>query len=91
VRWPTLRACGVNVELRLEKSEQRTDPEQNTSIYWIVLVRLSMSFEKEKMAFSRGGGLLRTDAALRAGIHPRTLYDMRVRVSSKSLVAASTD
>jgi len=36
-----------------------------------------MPFEKEKRAFSRGGGLLRTSAALRAGIHPRTLYDMR--------------
>ncbi len=36
-----------------------------------------MSFEKEKRAFSRSGGLLRTGAALRAGIHPRTLYDMR--------------
>ncbi len=36
-----------------------------------------MSFEREKRAFSRGGGLLRTGAALRAGIHPRTLYDMR--------------
>jgi predicted transcriptional regulator of viral defense system len=36
-----------------------------------------VSFEKEKRAFSRSGGLLRTSAALRAGIHPRTLYDMR--------------
>jgi len=36
-----------------------------------------MSFEREKRAFSRSGGLLRTGAALRAGIHPRTLYDMR--------------
>jgi len=36
-----------------------------------------MAFEKEKRAFSRGGGLLRTSAALRAGIHPRILYDMR--------------
>src|SRR5271154_3701802 len=36
-----------------------------------------MPFEKEKRAFSRIGGLLRTGAALRAGIHPRTLYDMR--------------
>jgi predicted transcriptional regulator of viral defense system len=36
-----------------------------------------MSFEREKRAFSRGGGLLRTSAAMRAGIHPRTLYDMR--------------
>ena len=36
-----------------------------------------MPFEKEKRAFSRSGGLLRTGAALRAGIHPRTLYDMR--------------
>jgi predicted transcriptional regulator of viral defense system len=36
-----------------------------------------MSFEKEKRAFSRSGGLLRTGAALRAGIHPRRLYDMR--------------
>jgi predicted transcriptional regulator of viral defense system len=36
-----------------------------------------MSFEREKRAFSQGGGLLRTSAALRAGIHPRTLYDMR--------------
>ncbi len=36
-----------------------------------------MSFEEEKKAFNRSGGLLRTNAALRAGIHPRTLYDMR--------------
>jgi predicted transcriptional regulator of viral defense system len=36
-----------------------------------------MPFEREKRAFSRSGGLLRTAAALRAGIHPRTLYDMR--------------
>ena len=43
----------------------------------MLLVILSMSFEKEKRAFSRSGGLLRTGAALRAGIHPRTLYDMR--------------
>jgi predicted transcriptional regulator of viral defense system len=42
-----------------------------------MLVRLSMPFEKEKRAFSRGGGLLRTSAALRAGIHPRALYEMR--------------
>src|SRR5713101_1847042 len=43
----------------------------------MLLVILSMSFEREKRAFSRSGGLLRTAAALRAGIHPRTLYDMR--------------
>ena len=43
----------------------------------MLLVILSMPFEKEKRAFSQGGGLLRTSAALRAGIHPRTLYDMR--------------
>jgi predicted transcriptional regulator of viral defense system len=36
-----------------------------------------MPFERGKRAFSRSGGLLRTAAALRAGIHPRTLYDMR--------------
>jgi predicted transcriptional regulator of viral defense system len=36
-----------------------------------------MPFEKERRAFSQSGGLLRTGAALRAGIHPRTLYDMR--------------
>ena len=48
-----------------------------TSIYNILLVILTMPFEKEKRAFSRSGGLLRTSAALRAGIHPRTLYDMR--------------
>jgi predicted transcriptional regulator of viral defense system len=36
-----------------------------------------MSFEREKRVFSQSGGLLRTGAALRAGIHPRTLYDMR--------------
>jgi predicted transcriptional regulator of viral defense system len=43
----------------------------------MLLVILSMPFDKEKRAFSQGGGLLRTSAALRAGIHPRTLYDMR--------------
>ena len=36
-----------------------------------------MPFEKEKRAFDRKGGVLRTGAALRAGIHPRTLYQMR--------------
>jgi predicted transcriptional regulator of viral defense system len=43
----------------------------------MLLVILSMSFERERRAFSRSGGLLRTGAALRAGIHPRTLYNMR--------------
>jgi predicted transcriptional regulator of viral defense system len=36
-----------------------------------------MPFEKETKAFNRGGGVLRTSAALRAGIHPRRLYQMR--------------
>jgi predicted transcriptional regulator of viral defense system len=36
-----------------------------------------VNFEKEKRAFRRSGGMLRTGAALRAGIHPRRLYDMR--------------
>ena len=36
-----------------------------------------MPFEKEIKAFNRGGGVLRTSAALRAGIHPRRLYEMR--------------
>jgi predicted transcriptional regulator of viral defense system len=36
-----------------------------------------MPFEKETKAFNRGGGVLRTSAALRAGIHPRSLYEMR--------------
>ena len=36
-----------------------------------------MPFEKETKAFNRGGGVLRTSAALRAGIHPRRLYEMR--------------
>jgi hypothetical protein len=34
-------------------------------------------FAKERQLFRQGGGLLRTSAALRAGIHPRTLYEMR--------------
>jgi len=34
-------------------------------------------FKKERKTFIQHGGLLRTGAALRAGIHPRTLYDMR--------------
>ena len=36
-----------------------------------------MPFDKEKRAFERGGGLLRTTAALRAGVQPRVLYEMR--------------
>jgi predicted transcriptional regulator of viral defense system len=36
-----------------------------------------MPFDKEKRAFERVGGLLRTSAALRAGVHPRALYQMR--------------
>jgi predicted transcriptional regulator of viral defense system len=43
----------------------------------MLLVTLSMPFEKETKAFNRGGGVLRTSAALRAGIHPRRLYEMR--------------
>ncbi len=34
-------------------------------------------FKKERKAFIQHGGLLRTSAALRAGIHPRALYEMR--------------
>jgi predicted transcriptional regulator of viral defense system len=34
-------------------------------------------FTKERRIFIQHGGLLRTGAALRGGIHPRTLYDMR--------------
>jgi predicted transcriptional regulator of viral defense system len=34
-------------------------------------------FRKERRVFIQHGGLLRTAAALRAGIHPRTLYEMR--------------
>jgi predicted transcriptional regulator of viral defense system len=35
------------------------------------------TFAKERRLFRQSGGLLRTGAALRAGIHPRTLYEMR--------------
>jgi predicted transcriptional regulator of viral defense system len=34
-------------------------------------------FARERRLFRQKGGLLRTSAALRAGIHPRTLYEMR--------------
>ena len=34
-------------------------------------------FAKERKVFIQRGGLLRTTAALQAGIHPRTLYEMR--------------
>ena len=37
----------------------------------------SVTFERERRVFRQKGGLLRTSAALRAGIHPRTLYQMR--------------
>jgi len=36
-----------------------------------------MAFTREQRLFRQSGGLLRTRAALRAGIHPRTLYQMR--------------
>jgi len=42
-----------------------------------MLVNLSESFTKERKVFIQHGGLLRTTAALHAGIHPRTLYEMR--------------
>ncbi len=35
------------------------------------------SWEKAKAAFRRNGGILRTRDALRLGVHPRTLYEMR--------------
>lgn len=34
-------------------------------------------FTKERRVFIQRGGLLRTTAAIQAGIHPRTLYEMR--------------
>ena len=34
-------------------------------------------FTKERRVFIQRGGLLRTGAAVQAGIHPRTLYEMR--------------
>src|SRR5271155_399916 len=43
----------------------------------MLLVILSMPFEEETKAFNRSGGVLRTSAALRAGIHPSRLYEMR--------------
>lgn len=35
------------------------------------------TFARERRLFRQKGGLLRTGAALRVGIHPRTLYEMR--------------
>jgi predicted transcriptional regulator of viral defense system len=35
------------------------------------------TFARERRIFRQSGGVLRTSAALRAGIHPRTLYEMR--------------
>src|SRR5208337_2092377 len=60
-----------------ERFPIKLDLVKYTSLYWILLVILPVPFEKERRAFSQSGGLLRTGAALRAGIHPRTLYDMR--------------
>jgi predicted transcriptional regulator of viral defense system len=35
------------------------------------------SYERAKVVFEQHGGVLRTSEAIRAGIHPRTLYAMR--------------
>jgi predicted transcriptional regulator of viral defense system len=40
---------------------------------------LSAPLEEAQKVFRQRGGILRTSAALRAGIHPRTLYAMRDR------------
>lgn len=34
-------------------------------------------YKKEKVLFRKHGGILKTSDAIRAGIHPRTLYEMR--------------
>ena len=39
--------------------------------------RTQNAFEKAKTLFRQHGGILRTSEAIRAGIHPRTLYAMR--------------
>jgi predicted transcriptional regulator of viral defense system len=39
--------------------------------------RRGSSFEEAKSVFRRHGGVLRTREAMEAGIHPKTLYDMR--------------
>ena len=56
-----------------------------TSAWWTLLVYLSMgsiertndSRQRAVEQFRRQGGMLRTKDALRAGIHPRTLYALR--------------
>jgi predicted transcriptional regulator of viral defense system len=35
------------------------------------------TYQKARQLFRKEGGMLRTSAAVRAGIHPRTLYEMR--------------
>jgi hypothetical protein len=54
--------------------------DKHTSIYSYLLAFYPMpttTFTRERRLFRQRGGLLRTSAALRAGIHPRTLYKMR--------------
>lgn len=40
-------------------------------------MKINNKFEKAKDIFHKKGGMLRTSEAIRAGIHPRTLYTMR--------------
>lgn len=40
---------------------------------------MARAFEKERKLFRQRGGVLRASGAFRAGIHPRTLYEMRDR------------
>jgi|SRR5581483_4611838 len=46
-------------------------------ICWYCYPMSTATFAKERRIFQQSGGVLRTSAALRAGIHPRALYEMR--------------
>jgi predicted transcriptional regulator of viral defense system len=49
-------------------------------------IKQSSRFDKAVNIFQKNGGILRTAQALRAGIHPSTLYDMR-NVGSLEMVS----
>lgn len=46
-------------------------------ICWYIYAMPRSTYKRERRLFRQKGGLLRTSAALGAGIHPRTLYEMR--------------
>ena len=53
--------------------------------------KVQQKYEKAKALFREHGGIVKTSTAIREGIHPRTLYEMRDKGIIEVLSGVCTD